>query len=219
MNRNMLKAVCVGIITGLFVCGAGFGEDKVVDAIGDLSAKDAFLKASDNLAKTEGYHLKMAGAIAMMDPDNPLTVSADGIVKNPDFAYAKVDWLGGMQFETVKKGENIVVKSSDTEWCPPESMGIPANFKQFLNPQSFLEMVKKHAETAQWIGEAKIGEVDCKKLSMTPSEESMKEIIKGFGLPDMGIDWKKTTLVCLGFISKDDLMLRKFEINAEIVVW
>jgi hypothetical protein len=80
------------------------------------------------------------------------------------------------------------------------------------------ETVKKHAETAQWVGDAKVGEIDCKKLSFTPSEESMKEVIKGFGLPDMGIDWKKTTLVCVGFVSKEDLMLRKFDINAEIVV-
>lgn len=193
----------------LLSCVAAFAQgDTAADA------RSLVTQASHLLQKQEGYHSKVGGNYAMGESDIAMSYSAESVVKG-DLAYSKEEQMG-IQTETFRKGTKLVIKDpTDGEWKDSAEMGgLPVGNLQ--DPKVVLTLLEKTADTAEFAGDEKVGDVDCRKVVLRPKPEILKDFLAAQGIPDLGLDFSKGKIDFLVWVGKEDNLFRKFYLKGEL---
>lgn len=177
-------------------------------------AKSVVTEASSLLQKQEGYHSKVGGNYAMGESDIAMSYSAESVVKG-DLAWSKEEQMG-IQTETFRKGVKLVIKDpTDGEWKDSSEMGgLPVGNLQ--DPKVVLTLLEKSAETAEFAGEEKVGDADCRKVTLKPKPEVLKDFLAAQGIPDLGLDFSKGKIDFQVWVGKADNLFRKFYLKGEL---
>lgn len=177
-------------------------------------ARSVVTEASALLAKQEGYHSKVGGNYGMGESDIAMSYAAESIIHG-DIAWSKEEQMG-IQSETFRKGAKLVIKDpTDGEWKDSTEMG-GLNVGGLQDPKVVLTLLDKSADTAEFAGEEKIGDTDCRRINLKPKPEILKDFLAAQGIPDLGLDFSKGKIEFQVWVGKEDNLFRKFYLKGEL---
>lgn len=187
------------------------------------SGKDAFTNALKNTKAAAAFRVKVGMEVTLGEGMQPMGISAEGWIKNPDLSYFKMNGFGGMETEAFHKGTKSCRKDAVTgEWVIEEGDEGDLGGQKLQNPLEYVKAFEPFADKAELAGEEEITQgtekIPCIVLKMNPPAEALKGFLSGMGLPDAAVDWQKAKVVLRSWISKDKQVFRQLIADVELEI-
>lgn len=208
LRRTVIAALAVALFAPMARAEDGDEEKE--------KALEYFAKAVKNMNESEGYHLDTKIDVDMGGSSMP-GGTVEGLVRNPEFQYFKVD-IAGNALDIFKEGDRIAYLNPQTgKWEGQTGNQTLDFFVKIFNLGSLLGQLRESADDAEFGKSDSVGKRSCRVVEFGVPKKALEKLMEGTGKgTNLGVSPENAKMRVKTWIDKKEGLPRRIQITIDV---